>query len=84
MMMFAFRVPCFFRERVIGRTAVVELGVPDIFVIDQQDAEMAMRNVRNGAATIGDLASLNAIFRIEIRSVILQHEHHHGMTGLVV
>ena len=83
-MVFAFRVAGIFREGVVGRAAVVELGVPNVLVINQQDAEMAMRNVRDGAATIGNLASLNTVFRIEIRGVVLQHKHHHGMTGLVV
>jgi len=80
----AFGVAGATRESEIGRMAIMELGVPDVFVIDQQHPELAMRNVRHGATTVIDRGNLHTVVGIQIRRIVLQQENDCLMAGLVV
>jgi hypothetical protein len=72
------------RKCEIRRVAIVELGVPDVLVVHEHDLEVAIRHVRYSTATIMDLGDLNAVVRIEIRGIVLQHEYDDRVTGMIV
>ena len=68
-------------ERV--RVAVVELGVPDVLVIDEQQREVAVRGLRDLGLLVREVADLEAALLVEVDAVVVPHEQHDLVAGVV-
>jgi hypothetical protein len=71
-------------ERQVGRMAVMKLGVPDIFVIDEENRERAVRNVSDCALAVCKVRELGPTMLIGVNVRVLEEEHDDFVTGLVV
>jgi len=64
--------------------AVVELGMPDVLVVDEENRERAVRNVGDGAVAIREVRELNPAVLIGVDLRILKEKHNDFVSGVVV
>lgn len=63
---------------------IVKFGMPDVFVIDEQDREFAVRHMGNGALAIMEMGELNASLFIQVNMCVLKQKYDDLMPCLVV
>src|SRR5882724_3722044 len=71
-------------EDQVGRVAVMELGMPHVAVIDEQNRERAVRNMRHRALAICQMGELHSAVLIGVNLGVLEQENHDLVSGVVV